>query len=101
MTRMDILQTLTKFEQDRRDEFGIIRLGVFGSTTHDQTGEQSGVDVVVELAHPDMFALIGIKQELDAMLNRPVDVVRYRENMNTFSQTAHSTGSNLCLIRRH
>ena len=31
-----------------------------------------------------MFALIGIKQELEAMLNRPVDVVRYRENMNAF-----------------
>ena len=84
MTRNDILQTLAKFEQDRRDEFGIVRLGVFGSTARDQTDEQSDVDVVVELAHPDMFALIGIKQELEAMLDRPVDVVRYRENMNAF-----------------
>ena len=84
MTRNDILQTLSKFQRDRRDEFGIIRLGVFGSTARDQTDEQSDVDVVVELAHPDMFAPIGIKQELEAMLNRPVDVVRYRENMNAF-----------------
>jgi predicted nucleotidyltransferase len=84
MTRKDILQTLTEFQRDRRDEFGIVRLGVFGSTARDQTGEQSDVDVVVELAHPDMFALIGIKQELEAMLDRPVDVVRYRENMNAF-----------------
>ena len=59
-------------------------MGVFGSTARDQTDEQSDVDVVVELAHPDMFALIGIKQELEAMLDRPVDVVRYRENMNAF-----------------
>ena len=84
MTRKDILQILAKFQRDRRDEFGIVRLGVFGSTARDQTDEQSDVDVVVELAHPDMFALIGIKQELEAMLNRPVDVVRYRENMNAF-----------------
>jgi uncharacterized protein len=84
MKRKDILQTLSKFQRDRRNEFGIVRLGVFGSTARDQTGEQSDVDVVVELAHPDMFALIGIKQELEAMLNRPVDVVRYRENMNAF-----------------
>jgi uncharacterized protein len=84
MTRKDILQTLAKFQRDRRDEFGIIRLGVFGSTARDQTSEQSDVDVVVELAHPDMFALIGIKQELEVMLDRPVDVVRYRENMNAF-----------------
>jgi predicted nucleotidyltransferase len=84
MTRKDILQTLAKFERDRRDEFGIVRLGVFGSTARDQADDQSDVDVVVELAHPDMFALIGIQQELEAMLNRPVDVVRYRENMNAF-----------------
>ena len=84
MTRKDILQTLAKFQRDRRDEFGIVRLGVFGSTARGQTDEQSDVDVVVELAHPDMFALIGIKQELEAMLDRPVDVVRYRENMNAF-----------------
>ena len=84
MTRKDILQTLSRFQRDRRDELGILRLGVFGSTARDQTGDQSDVDVVVELARPDMFALIGIKQELEAMLNRPVDVVRYRENMNAF-----------------
>jgi predicted nucleotidyltransferase len=84
MTRKDILQTLAEFQRDRRDEFGIIRLGVFGSTARDQTDEQSDVDVVVELAHPDMFVLIGIKQELEAMLHRPVEVVCHRENMNAF-----------------
>jgi uncharacterized protein len=31
-----------------------------------------------------MFALIGMKQEIEAVLHRPVDVVRYRENMNAF-----------------
>ena len=84
MTRKDVLQVLSKFQRDRRDEFGIVRLGVFGSTTRDQFGDESDVDVVVELAHPDLFALIGIKQELEAVLHRPVDVVRYRENMNAF-----------------
>jgi predicted nucleotidyltransferase len=37
MTRKDILQTLSKFQQARRDEFGIVRLGVFGSTARDPT----------------------------------------------------------------
>ncbi len=84
MTRKEVLQTLAKFQRDRRDEFGIIRLGVFGSTARDQFGDESDVDVVVELMHPDLFALIGIKQELEAVLHQPVDVVRYRENMNAF-----------------
>ena len=71
MTRKDILQTLSKFQQDRRDEFGIVRLGVFGSTARDQFGDESDVDVVVELAHPDMFALIGDQAELEAVLLHP------------------------------
>ena len=33
MTRKDILQTLSKFQRDRRDEFGIVRLEVFGATS--------------------------------------------------------------------
>ena len=84
MTRKDILQLLAKFQRDRRDEFGIVRLGIFGSTARDQFSDESDVDVVVQLVHPDLFALIGIQQELEAVLQRPVDVVRYRENMNAF-----------------
>ena len=84
MTRKDILLLLAKFQRDRRDEFGIVRLGIFGSTARDQFSDESDIDVVVELAYPDLFALIGIKQELEAVLQRPVDVVRYRENMNAF-----------------
>ena len=46
--------------------------------------ESSDIDVVVELGTPDMFFLIGIKQELEEQLHCPVDIVRYREKMNTF-----------------
>ncbi len=84
MTRQDILQKLSEFRRARGEEFGIVRLGLFGSAARDQIGDDSDVDVVVELARPDLFALIGIKQELEAMLNRPVDVVRYRANLNAF-----------------
>jgi predicted nucleotidyltransferase len=84
MTRKEILQTLSEFEQNRRDEFGIVRIGVFGSTARGQIGDQSDVDVVVELAEPDLLALVGIKQELEDLLNRPVDIIRHREKMSAF-----------------
>jgi predicted nucleotidyltransferase len=42
------------------------------------------VDVVVELGQPDLLSLVGIKQELEELLHRPVDVVRYRERMNAY-----------------
>jgi predicted nucleotidyltransferase len=84
MTRQDVLQKLSEFLRTRGGEFGIVRLGLFGSAARDQIGDDSDIDVVVELTRPDLFALIGIKQELEAALNRPVDVIRYRANMNAF-----------------
>jgi len=45
---------------------------------------QSDIDVVVELDRQDLFALIGIKQDLEEELKRQVDVVSYRQGMNRF-----------------
>jgi len=82
MTRDDILRVLARFRDTRRDEYGIVRIGVFGSVARGESTETSDVDVVVELAHPDLLLLVGIKQELEELLHRPVDVVRHRERMN-------------------
>lgn len=84
MSRQDVLDTLTQFRANKQDEFGIVRIGIFGSTARDSATDRSDVDVVVELLRPDLFSLIGIKQELEELLNRPVDIVRYRPRMNSF-----------------
>lgn len=84
MPRKDVLDILTQFHQNRQDEFGIIRIGVFGSTARDTASAESDVDVVVELSEPDLLRLVGIKQELETLLDLPVDIVRYRERMNRF-----------------
>ena len=46
--------------------------------------ERSDLDIVVVLGKPDMFNLIGIKQDLEEAFQRHVDIVRYREKMNLF-----------------
>jgi predicted nucleotidyltransferase len=84
MIQNDVLRMLSQFREERQDEFGIVRIGVFGSAARAQMAGKSDVDVVVELADPDLLTLVGIKQELERLLHRPVDVVRYRENMNDF-----------------
>jgi predicted nucleotidyltransferase len=82
MRRSDILHVLARFRELKRNEFGIVRIGVFGSVARDEMADTSDVDVVVELARPDLLALVGIKQELEELLHQPVDIVRYREQMN-------------------
>jgi predicted nucleotidyltransferase len=84
MRRDDILRALARFRDLKQDEFGIVRIGVFGSVAREGDTEASDVDVVVELGQPDLLALVGIKQELEELLHRPVDVVRYRERMNAY-----------------
>lgn len=84
MSRQEVLNTLAQFHRERQDEFGIIRIGIFGSTAREMASDTSDVDVVVELIKPDLLQLVGIKQELEALLDRPVDIVRYREQMNHF-----------------
>ena len=84
MKRNDILRTLVRFRDLRQDEFGIVRIGVFGSVARDEITDISDVDVVVELDRPDLLTLVGIKQELEDLLHRSVDVVRYRERMNAY-----------------
>ncbi len=84
MKRNDILHTLARFRDLKKDEFGIVRIGVFGSVARDEITDASDVDVVVKLDRPDLFTLVGIKQELEELLHRPIDVVRYREGMNAY-----------------
>ncbi len=80
--RKQILTTLSKFRDAKQDEFGIVRIGIFGSAARDDMKATSDVDVVVQLTRPDLFALVGIKQDLESLLHCSVDIVRYRERMN-------------------
>ncbi len=84
MDREKILQILADYHKAKRNKLGITRLGIFGSVARGEIRETSDVDVVVELNKPDLFILVEIKQELEKRLNRPVDIVRYRKQMNSF-----------------
>jgi len=47
----------------------------------------SDIDIVVELEEPDIFALIGIKQQLEEQFCTKVDIVRLRNRMNQSLRT--------------
>ena len=44
----------------------------------------SDVDVVVKMRDPNLFVLVHVKEELEEALHEHVDIVHYRERMNTF-----------------
>ena len=84
MDRNTALQTLSQFQQDFGSRYGILSLGLFGSTARDVATEESDVDVVVSLKEPNLFTLLRIRIELEERLHRPVEIVSYRERMNPF-----------------
>ena len=84
MEKDEIIHALRNFIALNRDRYEIVRIGVFGSAARDDMNEESDIDVVVELGKPDLFYLVGIKQDLEEKFRRPVDIVRYRDTMNGF-----------------
>ena len=84
MSRSEIIKTLKEFMDKNAEQYGILVLGVFGSVARDEIQKESDIDVVVKMKKQDLFKLIGIKQDLEEIFHAPVDVISYREKMNSF-----------------
>ena len=67
-----------------RAQYGVTDLGVFGSVAHDEAHPDSDVDIVVRMREPKLFFMVHIKDTLDEVFQRPVDIIQYRETMNPF-----------------
>ncbi|PIQ09810.1 MAG: nucleotidyltransferase [Ignavibacteriales bacterium CG18_big_fil_WC_8_21_14_2_50_31_20] len=84
MGRSEIISRIEDFKNNRAKEFGILKIGIFGSVARDESDVESDVDIVVKMESQDLFKLIGIKQNLEEILQLPVDIISYRETMNSF-----------------
>jgi predicted nucleotidyltransferase len=84
MHQDEIISTLRRFKEVNQKKYRIVNIGLFGSSARDTMNELSDIDVVVELEEQDLFNMIGIKQDLEEILHKPVDIVSYRDKMNQF-----------------
>ncbi len=65
-----------------RQRFGVRSLRLFGSVARNQQGNNSDVDVCVEMP-PKLYPLIELSTYLEELLGCHVDVVRMHNNMNS------------------
>ena len=84
MTRTEILEILKRYKNENAEKYGINNLGIFGSFTRDMGKDESDVDIIIETTEPDLFKLVHIKDELEKLLHKTVDIVRNREKMNPY-----------------
>jgi hypothetical protein len=84
MQKDQALEVLKQFKNDFAEQFGILRIGLFGSTARNEATNNSDIDIVVETRTPDMFAIVHAKNQLEKLFHTNVDVIRYREKMNPY-----------------
>ena len=84
MKKEELIDILRNYKNERANYYGIMTIGIFGSTARGDACEESDVDIVLRIREPDLFMLVGIKEELEERIHRPVDIVTYRDNMNLF-----------------
>ncbi|MBF0293328.1 MAG: nucleotidyltransferase domain-containing protein [Nitrospinae bacterium] len=84
MGKADILVILRDYKQNNAEKYGILEIGVFGSIARDEARDDSDVDICVKTKTPDAFALVHIKEEIENLVGKHVDIIRVREQMNPF-----------------
>lgn len=84
MNRDDVRLILLNNKEELEKKYGITKIGFFGSYVKDQQNSQSDIDIVVELKDADLFLLSTIKDYLQNILEKDVDIIRLRKNMNEY-----------------
>jgi len=84
MNKTEVINILFDFKRRNTDKYGIKNLGVFGSFSKDKAEPDSDIDIVIETSKADLFMLVHLKEELEELFNRNVDIIRYRERMNRY-----------------
>ena len=70
---------------------GITELALFGSVLRDDFGPKSDVDVLVSFspdAHPSLFDLAEMREELNLLFGREVDIIERPALRNPFRRRA-------------
>ena len=81
ITALQVLETLRVFMRDHAEKYSLVRIGVFGSVARGEATPSSDIDIVYETSNPNLFLVSEMKIELEALLERNIDLVRIQSNM--------------------
>ena len=75
LTKDKLIQLLQKEQAYLATEFGVRKIGLFGSYAKGQPDEASDIDILVEFERPIGFRFLDLVDYLEAVLGRKVDVL--------------------------
>ena len=73
--RDEILQRLQDRQKEMAARFSVRRIGLFGSYLRGNAGEESDIDLIVDLSEPTFDHFMDLKFYLEALFERSVDLV--------------------------
>ena len=77
----ECISKLGAFKQAFGKQFGITKLGIFGSVARQENTEDSDIDIVVEVEKPTLSLMYELKEKLKELFNCEVDLVRFRPTL--------------------
>ncbi len=77
-TRKEIEETLKRYKPLLREKFKVKEMGIFGSYIRGEESEESDVDILVEFYDPIGWEFIDLKEFLEEILGKEVDLVTVR-----------------------
>ena len=75
LTKEKAIKLLQEKQSYLATEFGVSKIGLFGSYAKGQSGDTSDVDLIVEFERPIGFRFIELVDYLENLLGRKVDVL--------------------------
>lgn len=84
MEKNDLFKILKNYIIASQYKEHIKKIGVFGSVARGDQSLDSDLDIFVDLSPVKAFELIGIKQDIEELTKRRVDIVVLREKMNPY-----------------
>ncbi|TGL00854.1 nucleotidyltransferase family protein [Leptospira levettii] len=80
-SKKELIEELTKIKPILNNNFGVLKIGIFGSFAKDKVNSDSDVDLLVEMENPDFDSFVGLKIFLEKLIERNVDLVRKRNQI--------------------
>jgi predicted nucleotidyltransferase len=75
LSRDKVVRILQGERAHLADEFGVSKIGLFGSYAKGEPAESSDVDILVELGRPIGFRFLELADYLEKVLGQKVDVL--------------------------
>jgi predicted nucleotidyltransferase len=75
MTKEDIINVIRNSLPTLKEEYGVKRIGVFGSAATGHLDDTSAIDLVVEFERPIGFRFLDLAEDLERLPGRKVDIL--------------------------